>query len=213
MYEKLAKEYKSKLVFTHADLSLPAYKKLSVVLGVPKHAQPTFVIIDHDGNGVNKYLYFKTIKENDLRQFIKGWIDKEIEPYTKTEPIPDELYAQGIRIIVGQNFQQIVMDNKKDVLVQFYAPWSAACRNLAKDYEKLAATLIEIDELVIGKIDMYLNDVKGQFIQDFPTIKFFPANNKKGVVFQGDANYENLLKFIQEYTSFKAVDKKPKLDL
>eukprot|EP00358_Blepharisma_japonicum_P002232 CAMPEP_0202945362 /NCGR_PEP_ID=MMETSP1395-20130829/6375_1 /ASSEMBLY_ACC=CAM_ASM_000871 /TAXON_ID=5961 /ORGANISM="Blepharisma japonicum, Strain Stock R1072" /LENGTH=104 /DNA_ID=CAMNT_0049645299 /DNA_START=1004 /DNA_END=1315 /DNA_ORIENTATION=+ len=104
------------------------------------------------------------------------------------------------------------MDNKKDVLVQFYAPWSAACRNLAKDYEKLAATLIEIDELVIGKIDMYLNDVKGQFIQDFPTIKFFPANNKKGVVFQGDANYENLLKFIQEYTSFKAVDKKPKLD-
>jgi len=38
-----------------------------------------------------------------------------------------------------KNFDAIVLDSNKDVLVEFYAPWCGHCKKLAPDYEKIAA--------------------------------------------------------------------------
>ena len=37
-----------------------------------------------------------------------------------------------------RNFDRIVMDPTKDVLVEFYAPWCGHCKNLAPIYERVA---------------------------------------------------------------------------
>ena len=45
-----------------------------------------------------------------------------LEPYFKSEAVP-EPNDGPVKIAVAKNFQALVTDSTKDVLVEFYAPW------------------------------------------------------------------------------------------
>lgn len=38
---------------------------------------------------------------------------------------------------MGRNFEEVVNDETKDVLIEFYAPWCGHCKSLAPKYEEL----------------------------------------------------------------------------
>jgi len=71
-------------------------------------------------------------------KLIKDFKKNKLEPLLKSEDIPDESYEDGVRVLVGQNFEEVALDTTKDVLVEFYAPWCGHCKNLAPEYSKLA---------------------------------------------------------------------------
>ena len=41
-------------------------------------------------------------------------------------------------MVVAENFDEIVNDKTKDVLIEFYAPWCGHCKSLAPKYDELA---------------------------------------------------------------------------
>ena len=41
------------------------------------------------------------------------------------------------QVVVGKNFADIVNDESKHVLIEFYAPWCGHCKALAPKYEEL----------------------------------------------------------------------------
>lgn len=41
-------------------------------------------------------------------------------------------------MVVAENFDEIVNDENKDVLIEFYAPWCGHCKSLAPKYDELA---------------------------------------------------------------------------
>ena len=59
---------------------------------------------------------------------------------------------------VAKNFEELVTENTKDVLVEFYAPWCGHCKKLTPIYDELAEKMAE-EDVEIVKMDATANDV------------------------------------------------------
>lgn len=56
----------------------------------------------------------------------------------KSEAIP-ESNSEPVKVAVAKNFDDIVVNNDKDTLVEFYAPWCGHCKKLAPAYDEVAS--------------------------------------------------------------------------
>ena len=103
------------------------------------------------------------------------------------------------------------MDQTKDVLVEFYAPWCGHCKTLAPKYEELAKKLANNKDLIIAKMDSTLNEVKGINIKSFPTIKLWTKRDKSNPIdFNAEREVDVFIKFLIEKTELivESLDKK-----
>lgn len=66
------------------------------------------------------------------------------------------------QVAVAQNFQELVIDNDKDILVEFYAPWCGHCKKLAPTFEELGKEM-QNENVEIVKMDATANDVPAPF--------------------------------------------------
>lgn len=90
--------------------------------------------------------------------------------------------------MVADNFKDLVQDENKDVLIEFYAPWCGHCKKLVPIYDELAKKLESVPTLTIAKMDATENDVPpglGFTIEGFPTIKLFKAGTNEVVDYDG----------------------------
>ena len=126
------------------------------------------------------------------------YLPGNLKPKLKSQRPPKK---QGqVAVIVGDTFDKIVMDPKKDVLIEFYAPWCGHCKKLVPVYKELAKKYKKNKNLIIAKIDATGNESPEQFaVSGYPTIYFAPANDKSNPKkYSGANDVEGLTKFIEE---------------
>jgi protein disulfide-isomerase A1 len=135
-----------------------------------------------------------------VQEWVSGVVEGKIEPNVRSQPIP-ESQSEAVYTLVGKSFDEVVLDDTKDVLVEFYAPWCGHCKTLAPKYEQVAQAFADAkDKLVIAKIDSTENDTpnSGVEVQGFPTLYFFPAGSKsKPIAYEGARSVEDLIAFIK----------------
>lgn len=104
----------------------------------------------------------------------------------------------SVVVLEASNFDKVVKDSSKDVLVEFYAPWCGHCKKLAPDYEVVASAFAGDDHVVIAKIDCDANkDTCAQYeVSGYPTIKWFSKANKAGEPFDGARDVDSFVNFI-----------------
>jgi len=103
----------------------------------------------------------------------------------------------AVAVLTPANFDSIVLDSKKDVLVEFYAPWCGHCKKLTPDYEKAAASLDGEEGVVVAKCDADEHkELASKYgISGYPTIKFFPKDNKEGEAYNGGRSPKDFVEF------------------
>jgi len=89
---------------------------------------------------------------------------------------------------------------KKNVLVEFYAPWCGHCKRLAPDYEKLGSTFAGEDSVVIAKVDADQHKEKSSKygVTGFPTLIWFSKSDKNPTKYTGGRSLDDLVKYVNE---------------
>ncbi|KAH8602571.1 thioredoxin-like domain-containing protein [Bisporella sp. PMI_857] len=161
---------------------------------------PAFAIQDTVNNKKFPFDQDTEITEKSIGKFLEDFVAGKVEPSIKSEPIP-ETQDGPVQIVVAKNYESIVLDDTKDVLIEFYAPWCGHCKALAPKYDILAELYVKegkTDKVTIAKVDATANDVPDE-IQGFPTIKLYKAGDKANpVTYSGSRSIEDLIQFIKE---------------
>lgn len=161
---------------------------------------PAFAIQDVAKNQKFPFDQEKEITHDVIAAFVEDFTAGKLEPSIKSEEIPENNDGP-VTVVVAHNYDSVVLDDTKDVLVEFYAPWCGHCKALAPQYEVLGSLYADSefkDKVTIAKVDATANDVPDE-IQGFPTIKLFPAGAKDApVTYSGARTVEDFVKFIAE---------------
>ncbi|CAM6056320.1 unnamed protein product [Sphagnum tenellum] len=99
-------------------------------------------------------------------------------------------------VLTPTNFDKVVLDTSKVVLVEFYAPCCGHCKSLAPVYEKVAAAYKAEKDVVVADAHSGLGERYG--VTGYPTLKFFPKNNKDGEDYDADRTLAAFVDFLNE---------------
>lgn len=143
-----------------------------------------------------KYQHEGPIETGPIAAFALEVLAGSRAPYIRSQPEP--VQAGPVVTLVGSSFERIVLDQSKDVFVNFYAPDCGHCRKLQPVYSALAEKLAGDTELVIAQIDALANDAPGIEPEGFPTLIFYPRGNKKGVEYDGSRDAFDMEQFIDD---------------
>jgi protein disulfide isomerase family A protein 3 len=146
-----------------------------------------------------KYVMTAEYSVDNLRQFAQDLTDGKLKPHIKSEPVPED-NSGPVTVVVGENFDEIVNDPEKEVLIEFYAPWCGHCKALAPKYDELAEKLKNTENLVIAKIDATSNDYPSTYqVQGYPSIFWKPKGaNAVPEKYEGGREVKDFVDFIKK---------------
>ncbi|KAJ7560076.1 hypothetical protein O6H91_04G112500 [Diphasiastrum complanatum] len=176
LFEEASKSFKGKVIFVYVDtndtdLAFPVLQFFGI-----SGEKPTIMGFTAVENG-NKYLLEGDLSVDSIKKFGEGSLSDTLKPFLKSDPIPKKNDGD-VKIVVGNNFEDIVLDESKDVLLEIYAPWCGHCQALEPIYNKLGKRLRGIESLVIAKMDGTSNEHTRAKADGFPTLLFYPAGKK-----------------------------------
>nr|KJB20272.1 hypothetical protein B456_003G141300 [Gossypium raimondii] len=208
-FQEAAKSFKGKLIFVYVqvdneDFGRPVADYFGVSGDGPK-------LLAYTGNDdARKFVFDGEVTLDKIKAFGEDFLEDRLKPFYKSEPIP-ETNDGDVKVVVGNNFDEIVLDESKDVLLEIYAPWCGHCQALEPTYNKLAKHLRGIDSLVIAKMDGTTNEHPRAKSDGFPTILFFPAGNKSfdPITVDTDRTVVAFYKFLKKHASIPFKLQKP----
>jgi len=199
LLKPLAEKHRGTVSF--ATIDAKAFGSHAGNLNLKTDKFPAFAIQETVKNQKFPFDQDSEITLEGVDEFVQGFVDGKIAPSVKSEPVP-EAQDGPVHVVVAHSYDDIIMDDDKDVLIEFYAPWCGHCKALAPKYEDLAAMYFNNPDyskkVTVAKVDATANDVPDE-IQGFPTIKLYPAGKKDSpVTYSGSRTVEDLAKFIAE---------------
>jgi len=196
-FRAAANDLKGKITLSFARIEDALGGRLAEYIGVSRDNLPAIRVVQPSKNN-QKFLFENEITADNIKQFVEDFSNSKLTPFFKSEPIPADPFDENVRIIVGKNYEDIVLDPNTDVLMEFYAPWCGHCKSLTPIYSAVAGRLKNVPGIVIAKMDSTANEVEGLSIQGFPTIKFYPKGNKNSPMdFSGERTEEGFIEFLR----------------
>ncbi|KAI0691374.1 disulfide isomerase [Cytidiella melzeri] len=204
----IALKYKGKVNFVWIDAI--QFGDHGKALNLVEAKWPSFVVQD-----IKKQLKYpldqnKEVTPEVVDEMVENYLTGKLEPALKSQPIPDS-QDEPVFVLVEKQFDEVVFDDKKDVFVEFYAPWCGHCKRLKPIWDDVGKHFAEFsDSLVVAKMDATENDIPPSApfqIAGFPTIKFKKAGTREFIEYDGDRSLESLIAFVEENASNKLAKK------
>lgn len=160
--------------------------------------KPLVFVRAEDGK---KYALKEEFSVDNLESFLNGITAGEVDPYIKSEPVPAD-NSGPVKVAVAKNFDEVVTNNEKDILVEFYAPWCGHCKKLAPVFDEVGEKL-KGENVDLVKMDATANDVPSLFeVRGFPTLFWLPKDSKsKPIKYEGGREADDFIKYIAKHAT------------
>jgi len=179
VFSQAASDLQGEILFVTSGVTEGIQSRLAEFIGVTKEDLPSLRLISPQDQML-KYVYegdVQALTGDDIKSYIEQYKAGSLSPHLKSEPVPEN-NKDPLTILVGKNWDEIVNDDTKDVLVKYYAPWCGHCKALAPVWDELAVHVKDVEDLVIAKFDATANEVAGLEIRGYPTLKWYPKGGK-----------------------------------
>ncbi|KAJ2161512.1 protein disulfide-isomerase precursor [Coemansia sp. RSA 552] len=202
----VAREYKHVVSMAFVDARI--YSKHAKMLNL-RPQWPAFAIQNVAAR--TKYLLpqDRSLSEPDLRRFVASYADGRISPDYKSEPNPVSNNGD-VYTLVSRQFNDVVLDKTKDVLVLFYAPWCIHCKRMMPAYEELGRQMHGLPNLVVARMDATANDVPSSDaeldIAGYPTVVLVRANDNRIIRYRGNRSKQSFVDFLKLHAMHSVAD-------
>jgi len=199
-YSKAAVHFKGKTLFVNVPSS---ETKVMEFFGITAAQCPTMVIADLGAeSGIKKYPYSGEVDADQITAHVNAFLNGELTPFLKSEELLPEDTTGDVVVLKGKSFNDLVLNNDNDVLVEFYAPWCGHCKKLAPTYDELGKKIKTLsNKIVIAKMDATANeiDVAGVAVKGFPSLYFFKGNDKQNPVkYEKGRELDDFVQYLKE---------------
>jgi thiol-disulfide isomerase/thioredoxin len=175
---------KDHALFISAPLQGKKYMlKLCRWLGLnPDKTQlPLLRIIARENGQMRKYAFTgDKINEESITKLYENYMAGQLKPYFLSEDVP-QAQSGAAKKVVGSNFDAVVGNRLKDVIVFFHSIYCAQCKDIMAIFESLAGKFSGYEDVQFVHVDSYENE--GLRIPDGgdgePVLKLFKADDKK----------------------------------
>ena len=204
---EVSEKINRKMAVVLTDIKEVISVRFADYVGVKEKDLPLVAIID-TRKDLKKYIMDEEITVDNILKFTDKWEKNKLKKELKSEKEP-RINNGNVFVVVGKSFEKEVINNDKDVMLLFYAPWSTRCKELNQKYEEIAKKLKNKNpKLLIAKIDGTENEIENIAITGFPTLMFFPGNKKKKspIEYKGKNTVIDIISFIKYYSYNKVHD-------
>merc|ERR1712066_74625 len=192
----MARSSKGKMLFVTINTDEEDHKRILEFFGITESELPTYRAIKL-GEDMAKFKPEDDAFEN-AAQFVTDFLEGKLKQYLMSQEIPEDWDKEGVKVLVGKNFQEAALNAEKDVLVEFYAPWCGHCKQLTPIWDELGEKYKDHESIVIAKMDSTANELEEVKVQGFPTIKLFKKGTNEIVDYNGDRTVGGFSKFLDE---------------
>ncbi|KUJ07474.1 thioredoxin-like protein [Mollisia scopiformis] len=214
MVRPLAKKYNDEILFGTVDKKdmerFPTWADYLWFSDV-KH-WPSFTIREPIKNLRFPFDEQKELSYQELSEFVETFRKGHLKPEVKSQPVPD-VQKSPVLDVVGLTYDEIVLEDEKDVLLEFCTDWCPHCIASRSTYELLATVYTSTETLknqvTIATIDLEKNDFPDRDVRGVPWFKLYPAHKKDAaVLYYGPTTLDDMAKFIRDHGTHKAYPKR-----
>lgn len=196
VFYSVAATKKFKIIFSRSTITSGLGQRLSEYIGVNSKHENEVRLVKFQGQELEKFK-LENFTAESLTRFIEDFQEGKLKTYTKSEK-PIENDTAPVKTIVGDNFDDLVIENDRYVLLEVYAPWCGHCKQLIPIYDELAKKVAHNKKLVIAKMDGTANEHPSVSIKGFPTIKFYKKDKKSEPLdYAGARDLEGFLTYLK----------------
>lgn len=119
----LAKQFREKLLFVNINSDEEDHQRILEFFGMKKEEVPSMRIIRLEDDMAKYKPVSNVISPDTVKSFVQDFLDGKLKQHLLTQELPEDWDKTGVKTLVSTNFDEIVFNKGKDVLVEFYAPW------------------------------------------------------------------------------------------
>uniref|UniRef100_A0A8C8H3S5 protein disulfide-isomerase n=1 Tax=Oncorhynchus tshawytscha TaxID=74940 RepID=A0A8C8H3S5_ONCTS len=191
-------EFTEQILFIFIDSEVDDNQRILEFFGLKKEECPAIRLITLEDEMTKYRPESEAITADNIVAFCTLFTEGKLKPHLMSQDIPEDWDKNPVRVLVGKNFEEVVFDPKKNVFVEFYAPWCGHCKQLDPIWTKLGEKYLDSADIVVAKMDSTANEIETVKVHSFPTLKFFPAGDEHKVVdYNGERTLEGFTKFLE----------------